>query len=187
MCSTEPVGLAKLLVLGLCASLLTSIAIGQTNTQGRPDLLTIVNSRQADVPGERARVLLLTTCRVVAEEFHRSTEDTDVRLTLVLGDANERVAVGDNGDMTLYLEHWNESKFVDGVITAAIQRLATLRSRREMFTEIARRTDKIAPIAANQLRMPHSNSPLPNHSLVPDCISAVNNTPCSWLNRLPYR
>jgi hypothetical protein len=188
MCSTEPVGLRKLLVLGLCASLLTSIATGQTNTQGgRPDVLTIVNLHQTDVPGDRARVLLLTTCRVVAEEFHRSTGDIDLRVTLVLGESSERVAVGDYGDITLYLERWNESKFVDGLITAAFERLATLRSRREMFTEIVRRTDKIAPVAANQLRMPRSNSPLPNRSLVPDCISAVNNTPCSWLNRLPYR
>ena len=76
-------------------------------------MLTIVNLHQTDVPGDRARVLLLTTCRVVAEEFHRSTGDIDLRVTLVLGESSERVAVGAYGDITLYLERWNESTNFD--------------------------------------------------------------------------
>lgn len=183
MYSAEPVGVRKLLVFALSASLI-QIANGQTDTPaGRPDLLTVVNSRQTDVPIERARVLLLTTCRVVAEEFHKRPEDVELRMTLVLGDPGERVAVEDSGGITLYLEHWNENKFIDGVITGAIQQLMPVHNRNQLFTEIIRRTDKIAPVAANQLRMPSTNSFLPRRRLVPDCISAISNSPCSWPNR----
>jgi hypothetical protein len=185
MCSA---GVRKLHVFALFASLVATIAQGQTGTpSGRPDLLTIVNSHQTDVPIERARVLLLTTCRVVAEEFHKRPEDVDLRMTLILGGPQERVAVDDIGGMTLYLERWNETKFVDGVIIGAIQVLMPLRTRNQMFTEILRRTDKIAPVTAKQLRTPSTNSPIPARSLMPDCISAVNNAPCSWPNRLPDR
>lgn len=186
MNSAEPVGVGKLLVFSLFASLVMPIANGQTVTRsGQPDVLTVVSPQQTDVPIERARVLLLTTCRLVAEQFHKRPEDVDLRMTLVLGDPGERVVVDDSGGMTLYLEHWNETKFVDGVITGAIQQLMPLHSRNEMFTEIRRRTDKIVPVAANQLRMPSTNSPLPRHSIVPDCITAISNWPCSWPNRLP--
>jgi len=54
----------------------------------------------------------------------------------------------------MYLEHWDEGKFVDGVIISAIQWLAPLHLRKQMFKEILRRTDKIAPVTANQLRVP---------------------------------
>jgi len=108
-------------------------------------------------------------------------------MTLILGDPDERVAVDDNGGMTLYLERWNETKFVDGVITGAMQLLMPLHTRKQVFTEILRRTDKIAPVAANQLRIPATNSPLPRRSLMKDCISALNSTPCSWPNKPPDR
>jgi len=188
MCSAEPVGVRKLLVFALFAACAIPMAKGQAGTQGgRPDVLTVVNAHQTDIPVDRARVLLLTTCRVVAEEFHKRPEEVDLRVTLVLGNPQERVAVDDNGGMTLYLQSWKETKFVDGVITGAIQLLMPRRSRNQMFTEVLRRTDKIVPVAANQLRMPSTNSPLPARSLMPDCISAVNNAPCSWPNRLPDR
>jgi len=184
----ETVGVRKLLFFALLASSAIPIAIGQTGKQsGRPDLLTIVNSRQSDVPIERARVLLLTTCSVVAEEFHKRPEDVDLRMTLVLGEQHERVAVDDSAGMTLYLERWNETKFVDGVITGAMQLLMPLHTRKQVFTEILRRTDKIAPVAANQLRIPSTNSPVPRRSLMQDCISALNSAPCSWPDQLSDR
>jgi len=188
MYSTGPVGVRKLLAIALFASLLIPSAVGQNSAHsGRPDLLTIVNSRETDFPIERARVLLVTACRVVAEEFHKRPEDLDLRMKLILGEPHERVFVDDSGAMTLYLEHWNETKFVDGIITGAMQLLMPLDTRKHVFTEILRRTDKIAPVAANQLRVPSTNTPLPRRSLVPDCISAVYSGPCSWPNRLPDR
>src|SRR5690349_17086838 len=104
MCSAIPIGVRRFLAFALFTSLGIPIAKGQAGTRtGRPDLLTVVNSHQPDIPIERARVLLLTTCRVIAEEFHQRPEDVDLRMTLILGDPDERVAVDDNGGMTLYL------------------------------------------------------------------------------------
>ena len=153
---------------------------------GRPDVLTIVNSRQVDIPGERARVLLLTTCRVVAEDFNRKPEEVDLKMTLILGEREERYAIDANGRMTLYLETWNESKFVDGVITGVLQRLTPLRTRKQMLSEILRRTDKIAPVGANHLRTPGNYPSMPRSTMIPDCITAMSATPCSWPNRPPY-
>ena len=161
-------------------------SVAQSNGQlSRGDSLTIVNSHQTDAPQERARVLLLTTCRVVAEQFHRKPEDIDLRVTLVLGDPNERVGVDENGVMTLYLARWNETRFVNGVITGAIQRLTTSGARKEMYAEIERRTDRVAPIAANQLRISNRNEPQPRQGIVRDCISAANASPCFWPRTQP--
>jgi hypothetical protein len=160
------------------------VASGQgaqsTPASPRPDILTIINSRQTDIPGERARVLVLTACRVVAEEFHQKPEDLDLKVTLLLGESNERVAIDDNGRMTLYLERWDETKFVDGVITGAIQKLTPLPRRRLMFSEIRRRAEKIAPIPVSQLRISGPSVPTLRPSLSSSCITAASNFPCNW-------
>lgn len=177
------VGMPKLLAAILACTFVIQVVIGQSAQSvpvPRPDILTIVNSRQIDMPGERARALLLTTCRVVAEEFHQKPEDVDLRVTLLLGESNEHVAIDETGRLTLYLERWDETKFVDGVITAAIQKLTPLPRRKQMFSEIHRRTDKIAPISASQLRTSGTRAPIPNPGLSPNCITAANNFPCFW-------
>jgi hypothetical protein len=181
---------ARRLFAGALALAFAGAAIAQigvpSKDSGRPDVLTIVNSRQVDVPGERARVLLLTTCRVVAENFHRRPEDVDLKMTLVLGGREERYAIDETGRMTLYLESWNEAKFVDGVITGAMQRLTPLPARKQMLSEIVRRTDKVAPVAVNRLRIPGGYPPVPRSAMSPDCISAMSDAPCSWPNRPLY-
>ena len=179
-----PVGMGRLVAAGLVCFLAVPLVLSQSDTQSlrnlpRPDVLTIVNSGQNDLPGERARVLLLTTSRIIAEEFHQKPEDVELKITLVLGDPNERVAIDDNGRASLHMERWDETKFVDGVMTATIQKLMPLRRREKMFTEILRRTDKIAPIPANQLRAPGVSFPSPKAGNFRDCISAVSMTPCS--------
>ena len=162
-----------------------AIAEGQSGMQSnkgplRSDVLTIVNSHETDIPRERARVLLLTACRVVAEQFHRKPEDVELRVTLVLGDPHERLGVDDSGVMTLYLERWNETRFVNGVITGAIKRLTTVGVRKEMYAEILRRTDRAAPISTNQLRPFNRNEPLPRKGITRDCLAAMNASPCFW-------
>jgi len=183
-------GMARLLAAVLACSFVIQLANGQTGTSSenlpRPDVLTVVNSRQIDMPGERARVLLLTTCRVVAEEFHQKPEELELKVTLLLGESNEHVAIDDSGRMTLYLERWDETKFVDGVITGAIQKLTPLHRREQMFTEVRRRTEKIAPIAVNQLRISGTSAPLLTPGFSSSCISAANKMPCSWADRPHY-
>lgn len=146
------------------------------------NLLTIVNPGQVEVPGDRAKVLLVTTCRVVADELHRKPNDVELKMTLVLGEGAEYYSIDKEGRMTLYLEHWDEVKFVNGVITSVVQRLAPLHLRNQMFTEILRRTDRIEPVSAQQLQR-HGNSPLPTTESYPTCSSEVAATPCSALTR----
>src|SRR5262249_4113684 len=99
---------------------------------------------------------------------------------------NERFAIDPGGRTTLYLASWNEVKFVDGVIMGAIQRLTPLPLRRQMLLEILRRTDRIAPLAANQLKAPgvaRVPRPAPSRS---DCINALREAPCAWPSRTPF-
>lgn len=178
------VAMPRLLAPSLACMFVVQGAMGQSAQSvpslPRPDILTIVNSRQIDIPGERARVLLLTACRVVAEEFHQRPEDLELKMTLLLGESNEHVVIDETGRMVLYLERWDETKFVDGVITGAIQKLTPSSRRRHMFAEIHRRTDNIAPIPVSQLRISGTRAPMLAPSLPSSCINAVNNFPCSW-------
>lgn len=150
--------------------------------------LTIVNPYHQQVPEDRVRVLLLTTCRVVAEEFRRHPTDVELRMTLVIGDADEHSLVDPDGHFTLYLDHWNEGKFVNGVITGAMQQLTPLKTRSKMWKDIVRRSDQIAPVSVSQLRDHGVIPPSPGLGWQPDCISALREGPCPWLNgRVPPR
>ena len=171
-------------------SVLGHLALAQAGSASSADELararvTIVNGQHQEVPEARVRVLLLTTCRVVAEEFHRHPDEVDLRLTLVMGDRDERSMIDKDGNLSLYMDRWNEGKFVDGVITGAVQQLTTQRTRQKMFTDILRRTDGIAPVSVNQLRGDAFHRPSSGLSLDPDGVSPVREAPWS-LPRLPH-
>jgi hypothetical protein len=157
--------------------------IGSPSSEPAPDRITIVNPGHYDVPEDRVRVLFLTTCRVVVEEFHRHPGEVDLKLTLVIGDKSERSMTDLDGHLTLYMQRWNEGKFVDGVITGAVQQLTTVQARTKMFHDILRRSDQIAPVSVSQLRGGSSNRSIPVVTLGPDCFSAVTESPCPWLSR----
>jgi len=180
----------RLLAVVLLTSLAAQAGQGQTDPQpgkssARTDLLTIVNPKRRDIPADRAKVLLLTTFRVVAEEFHRKADDVQFPLTLVAGEPNEHYSIDQGGGITVYLDRWNETKFVESVITGAVQRLTPPHLRKQMLMEIIRRSDRNAPVSANELRTPANVLP-PRPALGSDCVSAVNDTPCPWPNRPPY-
>jgi hypothetical protein len=176
----------ELLVIALILIFGSPTARGQEearpNRDARQDVLTVVNPNRIDMPGERARVLLVTACRVLADEFHRKPVHVERMMTLVLGARDEHYSIDKDGRMTIYLEHWDEGKFVNGVITSVVERMAPLRLRNQMFTEILRRTEQIAPVSAYQLQKPGGNSSLPTGDY-PTCTSEVATRPCSALNR----
>jgi len=180
--------LTKSLVVAVVLALGSLAAQGQDGTHSNPeakaDVLAIVNPNQINMPDERARVLLRTTCRLVAGEFHRRPQDVELTMTLVLGAPDEHYSIDKEGRMTMYLERWDEAKFVNGVITSAVQWLAPLQKRNQMLTEILRRTDRIAPVSAYQWHKPagNSNSSLPTGQ-DPACISETATTSCSTLHR----
>jgi hypothetical protein len=172
-------------VLALMIGQLAVAQAGSPSSAGElsPDRLTIVNPRHYDVPEDRVRVLFLTTCRVVAEEFHRHPSEIDLTLTLVIGDKSERSMIDPAGHLALYMDHWSEGKFVDGVITGAVQQLTTVQARTKMFKDILRRSDQIAPVSVSQLRGGSSNRSVPVVNVGPDCFRAVTDSPCPWLSR----
>ncbi len=149
------------------------------------DALRISNPKHREIPAARARVLLLTTCKVVADEFHRKDTDVNVRMDLVIGEPSERYSIEKDGRLILYLDHWDETRFVDVVITGAMQQLTPPRLRRQMLTEVLKRSDQIAPVSTKQLHGPML-APR-NPGLGGDCMSAVNGEPCSWPGPMPPR
>lgn len=150
-----------------------------------PARLTIVNPKHRDIPEDRARVLLLTTCHVVAEEFHRHPDEVDLKLTLVVGDGDEHYTIDHDGQLTLYLDRWNETRFVEAVITGAMQKLTPPQTRKKMLIDILRRSDRIAPVSVNELQGAALVRPSPGRNLVPDCFTAVRDGPCPWPNQAP--
>jgi hypothetical protein len=187
MTSKAPSRTWRLSTILLFATLLQSTAHAQTGTQTNPekssrDSLQIINPRDRDVPIDRARVLLITTCRVVAEEFHREANDVDVRLDLIVGEPNERYSIEKNGRLTLYLDHWDETRFVDAVITGALQQLTPPPARRQMLIEVLRRSDRIAPVSTRQLRDRSQPVGPRREGLNSGCVSAVRDGPCPWPN-----
>lgn len=154
-------------------------------TAADSEALKITNPEHRDIPAARAQVLLLETCKIVADEFHRKASDIHVRINVVVGDPNERYSIEKDGHVTLYIDHWDETRFVDVVITGAMHQLTPPHLRRQMLTEILKRSDQVTPVSTKQLQ-----SPLPmwtprNPGLGSDCMSAVNGEPCSWSRPLP--
>jgi len=149
------------------------------------DALQINNPKHKDIPVTRARVLLLTTCRVVADEFHRKPTDVNVRLDLVVGERNEYYSIEKDGRVTLYLDHWDETRFVDAVITGAMHQLTPPHLRKQMLSEVLKRSDQVAPVSTKQLHTPVPILVPRNPGIGADCISAVNSEPCSWPGPVP--
>jgi len=150
---------------------------------GTPEL-TIVNPKHREVPEERVKVLLITACRVVAEEFRRDASETAFKLTLVLGEKEEHYTISPRGDLTLYLNQWDADKFVDGAITGAVQRLTAPHTRKRMLSDILRRSNAMAPINVKDFQG-SAASRLGQVARPPDCFSAEDDTPCPWPTQLP--
>jgi hypothetical protein len=160
-----------LLPLVLLLPATTSLGIAQ---------LTIANPKHLDLPEHRARVLLIETCRVVANEFHvHNSSDLEYSLTLVLGEKNEGYGIDNEGKVTLYLQQWSESKFVDAATRLAVQSLANRERVERLAKEILRRSDRILPVPQSSLRSPDGfPRTLPRIGAGADCMSAVRDEPC---------
>ena len=146
--------------------------------------LTITNPKHLDLPEPRARVLLSETCRVVANEFHvHDPSDLEYSLTLVLGEKDEGYGIDNEGKVTLYLQQWSESKFIDEATRLAVQSLANRDRVQRLAKEILRRSNRILPVPQSSLRSPDRFSrTLPRIGAGADCMSAVRDEPCSTTN-----
>jgi hypothetical protein len=146
--------------------------------------LTITNPKHLDLPEHRARVLLIETCRVVANEFHvRNSSDLEYSLTLVLGEKDEGYGIDNEGKVTLYLQQWSESKFVHAATRLAVQSLANRERVERLAKEILRRSDRIFPVPQSSLRSPDGfPRTLPRIGTGANCMSAVRGEPCPTTN-----
>ena len=123
--------------------------------------LTITNPKHLDLPEPRARVLLSETCRVVANEFHvHNPSDLEYSLTLVLGEKDEGYGIDNEGKVTLYLQQWSESKFIDEATRLAVQSLANRDRVQRLAKEILRRSNRILPVPQSSLCSPDRFSQL---------------------------
>jgi len=108
------------------------------------------------VPEDRVELIYGATCRVVAEEFHLANDAAlQFPITLILGDANERV-LGDELNETyfIYMERWNEPLFAASTSRLALQHLLTRERKTKIVAEILRRANRNAPVSYEGLRRP---------------------------------
>jgi hypothetical protein len=173
--------------------LLWAIGLGMASSLSVAQL-RVENPKHLDYPEAKAKVLLGTACRVVAEEFHaQDPSEVVYPLTLVLGVRDEHWTEDEEGhDYTLYLKDWNEAKFAVAAMRLALQRLITRDRRKRLVREILRRSDQIAPVAASML---HGSRSADDRSLgdkqSDNCFasirdSAVRDTPCEIPIRMPH-
>jgi hypothetical protein len=184
---------ARLAIVALCCQAgLASLGVSPANAQApnspnsysTDSHLAIKNPNHRVLPVEKVRVLFVVTCNVVAQEFHRDPSETEFNLTLVLGEKNEHYTIDPQGSLILYLDQWDETKFVDGAITGAVQRLTAPQIRKRMSSEILRRSDNIAPVSVKGFHAPTTAPPVRLNTR--DCISAVNDKPCDWTKQPPH-
>jgi hypothetical protein len=164
--------------LSVIAALLVVIATSSPSAAQ----LTIVNPNHVPVPEQKASLLLSTACRVIAEKFRISKRaDHQFSMTLVLGFKDEHYTA-DQGAYTLFLERWDERKFIAAMINLAIQRIVIQDRGASIQTEIQQRSSQSAPIPVTQLR--ESRVPIqPLGGQSSDCLAAitearVGNIPC---------
>jgi hypothetical protein len=138
--------------------------------------LTIKNPQHLDVPEAKAQALINTVRRVVAENFPLSDRAKNAKfpITLVLGQKEEHYSADDKKGMyTLYLEHWDETKYTVAITTLAIQHFIIRDRLKQMVPEILRRSAQMAPVPVTQLQgKREALQRVPNRPLV-GCLGAA--------------
>ena len=71
----------------------------------------------------------------------------------MLGEKEERYGYDDqSGVATVFLQEWNETKFVIAAMRFAVQHSIDPQRQEQMVVEVLRRSKQIAPVPAAQLR-----------------------------------
>jgi len=108
----------------------------------------------ADVREERVSLLFSAACHVVAEEFHLANpSDGLFPITLVLGDANERV-IGDELHQVyfIYMNRWDEVQFATSASRLAMQHGVSRERKTKMVAEILRRANRAGTVSVETLQ-----------------------------------
>jgi len=129
------------------------LAFALTMAAARSAAQVTINANGVSVPEQKVQVLFNTTCRVVAEEFRLpDASQAGFRVTLVLGDHNERV-IGDelNQVYFIYMNHWDEIQFTTSASRLALQHLVTGKRKARLVQEILQRVERMTPVSAQAL------------------------------------
>jgi hypothetical protein len=118
--------------------------------------ITVRNPNNLALPDQKPQVLLRMACRVVADEFHvHDAAKLDFPLILVLGEPFHYTADDENQLYTIYLDRWDDTRFVSSAVMLASHRVVTKDQYRRMVVEILRRASQVSPILAEDLRRRH--------------------------------
>jgi len=143
----------------------------------------IVNPKHLNVPNDTVKVLMSTACQVVAEDSHLRNEcDAPYSLKLVLGEQEERYGIDQHGKAIIYLSRWDDLKFAYTAISVAIQRAHPGRLQR-LVAETLRRSSRITPVTANDLRAAKIRGQSRSGVDTDRCNPAVHDATCSPLSR----
>jgi hypothetical protein len=137
-----------LIFWGGCLALLGSSA---TRAQ-----ITIKNPKHLSVPDNKPQVLFRMACQQVADEFHIvDPAKLQFPVTVVLGEASRYTADEETQAYTIYLERWDDVRFVSSVVMLAAHRLVTRERYKKMVLEILRRADQVTPVQLADLQKQH--------------------------------
>jgi len=156
--------------------------------------LSIQNPKHLNIPENEARALLRMSCRAVAHELHlRESSTPELEMQLILGDREEGFGYdAHTGVPTLFLQEWNEKKFVTAATSFAVQRSISQPRQEQIVSDVLHRHQQSAPISAAQLhKFAASESGL---AVQPkdDCLSQISNATvrhvgCDGLPRMKTR
>jgi hypothetical protein len=111
--------------------------------------LKVENPQHLEFEEDRAQVLHRIICRVVADELHLRESKTELPVTLVLGEPEERIRVDEDGiPRKLYLKRWDEASFAISDMQLVMQRAVIHDHWQRMMNEVIRRWKQVAPVPA---------------------------------------
>lgn len=116
--------------------------------------VTIINPHHVFVPQDRVNLLFRMSRDVIAKEFQlRDPRRMDFPLTLILGEANERLSLDEDHQVyVVLLNKWDESKFVTSVMRLAVWRVVPRERRNELVLEILQRANTVGTVSVGSLR-----------------------------------
>src|SRR5271156_730211 len=118
--------------------------------------ITIKNPKHLPVPENKPEMLFRLACQQVAEEFHIvDPAKLQFPVTVVLGEASRYTADEDTQTYTIYMERWDDVRFVSSVVMLAAHRVVTRERYKKMVLEALRRANEILPVQAAELQKQH--------------------------------
>jgi hypothetical protein len=118
--------------------------------------ITIKNPKHLSVPDDKPQVLFRIACQQVAEEFHIvDPAKLQFPVTVVLGEASRYTADEDTQAYTIYMERWDDARFVSSVVMLAAHRVVTRERYKRMVLEALRRANEVMPVQAADLQKQH--------------------------------